>query len=377
LLWLRKNRPEIFGKTKHVLLTNDYINYRLTGEYSVDTVQAIVAYHLYDPTNNRYIEEMSDFLEIDLNAVLPVPKAPYDVIGTVTKEAAEYTGLKAGTPVVCGTADGTVAMLETGITRVGEAADISGTAAMLFYTSDTMPADSHGLMVVPQLLPIPKVPCYLLGGVKTHGETMKWFTSVFGKSILEKMDTKKYNSYEAIDHLAALAPAGSGKLLYFPYLMGERNPLWAPELTGMFVGMSSNTKMRHFVRALLEGTSFAVRESTELAKQSGAKIARFYASGGCAKSDLWLKIKASMLKTSILVSSGNGGAPQGDAVLAGYGAGLFDNFEDSIQRFHKVTKTVEPNEEWMRIYDELYEVFISMRQNLRDDFKKLQQISDS
>jgi xylulokinase len=312
------------------------------------------------------MNDVSDFIGLDLNSILPKPVAPYDVIGKVTEKAAEITGLDVGIPVVCGSADSLMGNLETGITGAGEAADVSGTAALLFFATGKKPENSHGLLVTPQCFPLENAPYILEGNVNSMGAAMKWFVGVFGKTIMEKTKSND-NLFASTGILAETAPAGSGNLLFFPHLTGERAPVWNPDLTGMFIGINPNTDIQHFSRALMEGTSFMVRNVTEIARSAGAEADKFYASGGCANSDIWLKIKASVLKAPLHVSLGNGGAPQGNAVVAGFGVGLFNDFEAAVKRFHKITKVVEPVNEWIPIYDEMYCYFLQMRQHLAAD----------
>ncbi len=373
LLWFKNHEPELYAKTRHVLLTNGYINYKLTGEYSIDTVQAKVVSHLYDTENQCWDRKIADFLKIDLEQILPAPKDPCQIIGTVTREASNLTGVKAGTPVVCGTADGGAAPLETGIVRQGDAADVTGTSTLLFYAFDKPAAPANPLMHVTQPFDLPNAPYLLQGSVNTSGASLKWYANLFKDSVCKATGLEQ-NVYCAIDQLAEQAAPGCNGLLYFPYLAGERAPLWSSELRGMFIGLTTKTNHAELVRAILEGTAFAMRETTDYARSAGCRVERFFASGGGAKSDIWTQIKASMLNLPISVSLESGGAPQGDALIAGYGVGLYKNFEEAVKQFKKIDKIIEPVAQWSKLYDEMYDSFLEIRQTLLQPQKKLNSV---
>ena len=134
ILWYKKHEPELFRKTAYFLQASSYINYKLTGVMSTDIDQAIRTQCL-DVKSMSWSKEIGDVIGVDLDRMLPEPQLVHEIIGEVTKEAAEETGLVPGIPVIAGCSDAMAAMYATGITKLGEAGESSGTTSLVFVGS--------------------------------------------------------------------------------------------------------------------------------------------------------------------------------------------------------------------------------------------------
>ena len=177
-----------------------------------------------------------------------------------------------------------------------------------------------------------------------------------------------------MDLKASKAEVGAGNLLFLPYMMGERSPIWDSCARGMFIGLTLNTTRKQIIRAILEGTSFALYHNFKEVTKLGLNVNELKAVGGGSCSDLWLKIKASMLNIPIAVPETSTGAPFGDAILAGAGVKLYQDIRNIIQESIKIKKVIIPDDRWHKRYAELFEVYLNVYKHIKKDLFKLANI---
>ena len=369
ILWFKKNEPELFGQTWRFLQASSYANFKLTGNMTMDVDQAIKSQCL-DINTMQWSKPIGDAIGIDLNDYLPQPQGVDTVIGYVTKEAAEETGLVSGIPVVCGASDAVASMYALGLSRPGEAGESSGTSSLLFccHTEGTDPF----LPVVAKPSSIAGVPYVFDAPISASGASLKFFLDVFGAE--EKKTAKKMgvNVYDYLNLKAMQAPAGSNGLFYYPYLLGERAPLWNNHAKGMFIGMTMSTTRQDLIRAVFEGTAYAIRHVMSVMKETGAPIDSFRVTGGGAKSRTWSMIKAAMLNVPVYVMDEKAGdVPFGDVLIAGHGVGLFPNLEETMAELVQPQEIIMPNAKWVKVYNERFPMFVDMYKHLDLDLFKL------
>ena len=375
LLWFKKHEPELFARTHRVLQANGYLNYMLTGVIAMDIDQGALCQCL-DLRTQTWSESLSKAMGMDLNAILPQPVSSDTIIGHVTQQAAKITGLKAGVPVVAGASDATASMYATGLSRIGEAGESSGTTSLLFV-GHTGPSATD-IPVVAKPCSIQGIPYFFNAPINTSGASLKWYLTNLGKAEQDYADAHGINVYDYLNQLALEAPAGSNGLLYFPYMLGERAPLWNSHATGMFIGLSLDTERKHIIRSIFEGTAFAVRHVLDTIKDAGARVDCLRITGGGSKSRTWCQIKASMLGVPVYtLDDKTGDVPFGDALIAGHAVGLYPDFAKSIQELIQIKDTIQPVEEWARVYDKLYPYYLSMYRDLDSDLKSLKETMDS
>jgi xylulokinase len=372
ILWFKNHQPELFQRTRHIVKANTYLNYKLTGRFALDEGQACMTL-CYDIVTRQWSDELADAIKVPLKELLPPVRAASEVLGEVTGEAARETGLPAGTPVMVSGVDSALALLEVGITRQGDAAEITGTSSNNFFASKRLPPKESPLLWFVPLVKTEAVPEMIFAPTNATGEALSWFRRVTGLTGTTGPDGRPV--YEYLEGLASSAAAGSGGLIFYPYLMGERAPLWDSNMRGMYIGANVATTQADMLRAVYEGTSFALKEICEEVKKTGVTIRRFRVAGGCAGSDVWLKIKASALNMPIEATTNSGGAPKGNAILAGYGVGIYKDFPATVERMVSFNKYVEPDPEWARRYEDLFPLFLRMRGHLKEDLDKLAEVS--
>ena len=369
ILWFKNNEPELFAKTHTILQASSYINFKLTGVFSCDMDQAVRTQCLNIHTL-KWEKQIGDAIGVNLDDILPQPSQPTDIIGHVTKEAAEATGLISGIPVVAGASDAMTSMYATGLSRMGDASESSGTTSLVFVGSERQSACN--IPVVTKPCAIKGVPYVFDAPINTSGAALKWYLESLGEIDREKAAALNKNVYNYINEVAEEVPAGSNGVMFFPYLLGERAPLWNSHARGMFIGMSLDTKHEDFTRSVFEGTAFALRHVAETIKLAGGKIESLRITGGGSKSRTWSKIKASMLRVPVLIlDERSGDVPFGDTLIAGNAVGVFPDLTKTINELITVKEVIEPVEEWADIYDKLYPFYIDLYEALDKDLLRL------
>lgn len=368
LYWYKRHEPENFRKTRWVLQANGYVNYCMTGEYCMDTSSALLTLCL-DVKTGTYAEELEKAVGIKFAEIFPAIYENAEIIGSVNEKAAEVMGLEKGIPVVAGTTDTIAALLSFGLSEPGEAAEITGTSTLTFFTHGKPLSDPGRLML--KKSPLENIPTILNAPINATGASVKWYLENIG--INQEEACTSNSIYEVFTENAKKAKPGSGGLIYFPYMMGERGPLWNSHAKGMLLGMTLDTTYREIARSILEGTAYALRHVRDEAKILGAEVRSIRASGGGAQNELWLEIKASVLNIPVLVPDEKcGNAILGDALLAGKAAGIYDSIGKVSKEIVGIRKVIEPNVQWVDVYEELYPYYRKMYEHLDEDLQQLE-----
>jgi len=367
ILWLRENEPENYEKVRKVLLPKDYIRYRLTGEYASEVSDASGTL-LFDVKNRRWSKEMLSLLEIPEDWMPRVYESP-EITGKVLQSVAEEIGLVPGIPVVGGGGDQAAQAVGTGIVRNGIVSVTLGTSGVVFAHLESPQREKEGKLhtfchAVPGKW-------HTMGVMLSAGGSFRWFRDAFGDTEISLSKWTGKDPYEFLTLEAGKVARGSEGLIFLPYLTGERTPYPDPLARGVFVGISLRHTKPYFVRSLLEGVSFGLRDSLELIKGLGIEIKEIRASGGGARSPLWRQILADIFGTPIVTINVTEGAAYGAALLAGVGVGIFDSVESACDTTIKVVTREEPNEKNLKAYEELYGLYKELYPIMKDYFRKL------
>jgi xylulokinase len=329
LVWLRRHEPETWSRIRHVLLPKDYVRFRLTGERLIDMADASGTL-LLDVAERRWSDEVCAALEI------PREWLP---------EAFEST-------VVGSAGDQAAGALGVGVDRPGPLSVVLGTSGVVFS-------------VLPGYAPEPEarfhVFCHAvpdtwhaMGVMLSAAGSLSWFRDVAGVSVA------------ALDAEAASWGPGAEGLLFAPYLQGERTPHVDPDVRGAFVGLSLRHNRGALARAVLEGVAYGLRDSLELLRSLGCDVAVGRASGGGSRSDLWLKIVASVCGIPLERVASEAGAAFGAALLAGVREGVFADPGEAVERCVRPGERIDPDPQWATVYEQGYERFKTLYPRLRD-----------
>ena len=370
LLWFKRNEPEIFAKTHSILQANGWLNYKLTGAFTID-IDTASRTQCMNFKKLEWSRDIGEALEIDLNKVLPKPVLCTEIIGHVTEEAAKETGLKAGIPVIGGCSDAMASMYATGMSKLGDAGESSGTTSLVFASANKRSATNAPVVTRPTGLD--EMPFVYDGPIGSSGASIKWYLENFGVADEENAKKAGMSMYDFMNKQALEAEPGAGGLLFFPYLVaGERAPLWNSHARGMFIGLTIETKRQDIARSVFEGTAFALRHVMDVVKKSGGQANVIRITGGGAKSRTWNMIKASMLHMPVYVmDEKSGDVPVCDVLLVGHAVGVLPDLSKAIEKMIKVKEIIEPIPEWEAVYDELYPYYLDMYEHLDKDLEKM------
>lgn len=340
ILWTRQREPDVYARIRHILLPKDYLRYRLTGEYAMDKADGSGTL-LFDLARRDWSAELLAALEIPPEWLPPTFEGP-QVTGTLSAEAAAATGLRAGTPVVAGGGDQAAQAVGVGAVTPGALALTLGTSGVLFATTDTPVIEPEGRLhafchAVPDKW-------HLMGVMLSAAGSFQWLHDTLAPDA----------SFDALVAEAATAPAGSGGLLFLPYLTGERTPYPDPLARGGWIGLTARHTRAHMIRATLEGVAFGMRDILALMRDAGLAVpSRARLSGGGARSALWRDILASVLRIDLDLPAVTEGAAYGAALLAGVGAGVWADVAEATSTLATVGHTT-PVATDVSVYDELY-----------------------
>jgi len=315
--WLARRHPDAFARTRWLLGCPDYLVARLSGRPVLQ---------LGWPAAELEAGEIDP-------ALVPPEAFPGEVVGHVTRAAAEATGVPIGTPVVAGFVDGIMGVLGSGVRRQGEACMNSGTSGTFSVVS-------------PEGVGYPVLGMWVLGAAtNTSGKALDWFANGIAPAGM---------SYEDLLQEAADVPAGASGLLFLPHLAGERAPVRDPHSRGAWVGLTLEHDRRFLLRSLLEGVAFSFRSVQDMLAEEAGDIGEVRCVGGQAHSDLWNQIKADVLKRPVLVPEVVEAAVVGAGILAAVGLGAYATRDEAVAAMVRVVHRFEPDARRAALYDELY-----------------------
>lgn len=332
LVWVRDHEPETWARIAHVLLPKDYVRLHLTGEHALDRADGSGT-GLFDLAARDWSPEVLDELRIP-PAWLPATFEGPAATGGVTEAAAAATGLRAGTPVVAGGGDQSANAVGVGVVAPGTVALSLGTSGVVFAATSAPLFDPEGrIHAFCHALP---GRWHLMSVMLSAAGSLRWLRDTLAPGM----------AYGDLVRTAEAVPPGSEGLVFLPYLSGERSPHKDPYARGAFVGLTLAHDRRHFVRAVLEGVAFGLRDGLDLMVAAGMPAAaRVRASGGGLASTLWRQILADVLDAGIETAGTTEGAAYGAALLATPTAGWFKSADAAVAALVHASPVASPGPE--------------------------------
>ncbi|MBP3627732.1 MAG: xylulokinase [Clostridia bacterium] len=370
ILWVRKNEPENYAKCAHIMLPKDYVGFMLTGNYATDVSDAS-GMQLLDIKNRCWSDEVLEKLDIDKKMLGTVYESP-EVAGCITEKSAELTGLKEGTIVVAGAGDNAAAAVGTGTVNDGDAFTTIGTSGVVYAHTKEMSVDMSG-RVHTFCCAVPNE-WHVMGVTQGAGLSLKWFKEEFCQDIIDKTKANGGNPYALMDDEAQKSGIGARRLLFLPYLMGERTPHLDPNARGAFIGLSAIHNRYDMIRAVMEGVSYSLKDCLSVLSEMGVKPKKMLACGGGAKSDLWRGMLADIYGMSISTIESSEGPALGVAILALVGAGVYSDVKTACAEIVKLKATKEYNTENNEKYSFVYNIYKTLYSHLKEDYKNLAQL---
>ncbi|MDO8682661.1 MAG: xylulokinase [Armatimonadota bacterium] len=364
IIWLRNNEPEVYAKVRKVLLPKDYIRFRLTGEFATEVSDASGT-SLFDVRNRKWADEILDAIGIPRDWMPRSYESP-EVSGRITEEAAGLTGLKAGMHVVGGGGDQAAGAVGNGIVESGIISSTVGTSGVVFAFADEPVIDPQ-LRVHTFCHAVPDK-WHVMGVMLSAGGSLRWYRDTFAEC--ESLVSKSIGGevYDILSQQADQVAPGCEGLIFLPYLTGERTPYPDPNARGAFFGITLRHDKPHFVRAVLEGVAYGLRDSFSILDEMKVPIRQVRASGGGARSAVWRQIQADVTGREHVMINVDEGPAFGVALLAGVGTDIYGSVEEACRATIKVVLTTNPDKAANTIYSKYYGVYRNLYQSLKGDF---------
>ena len=330
ILWLKRNRPDIWAKTARIVTSTTFLTFRLTGRYVIDHYTAANFSPLYDVGALDWTEALAD--DIAPRDMLPELMWSDEIAGEVSAKAAAETGLAEGTPITCGTIDAAAEAVSVGTRHAGDMMMMYGSTIFIIQVTDR-PVRGPRLWYAPWLTPGTHAS---MAGLATSGTLTHWFRDQFARELTRD---------EAFPVLAAEAAAslpGAKGLLFLPYFSGERTPIHDPQAKGAFFGLNLTHTRGDMYRAVLEGIANGTAHVIETCREIDAAPNRVLAVGGGTKNEIWLQATSDIGGVPQVVAEKTIGASYGDAFLAACAVGLAE--PEDIDQWNPAMREVMPVE---------------------------------
>jgi len=366
VLWLRNHEPKNFDKTVKVLLPKDDIRRRLTGEFATEVSDAS-GMLLLDVARRTWSKPLLAKLELDPELFAPVYESE-QVTGKLTAESAKLLGLTTNCLVVGGAGDCAAGAVGTGVVQSGILSSSIGTSGVMFVHSDQVEIDPEGRLHT--FCHAVHGKWHMMGVSLTAGGSLQWFA----EQLCSELARGKGDVYETLNREAQAIPAGSEGLFFLPYLAGERTPHADPDARGCFIGLTLKHTRGHLARAIMEGVTYALRDSLAIIEQMGVPVRQIRATGGGAKSPLWRQLQADLFGKKVVTINAEQGPAFGVALLAAVGSGAYRNIQEACAATIKVVSETSVNSKAQRLYHSAFPIYQDLYQSLRDDFQKISRL---
>jgi len=354
MMWIRDHEPEVYRAAASFLHCNGYLVQRLTGEFGMDVSEAGLSL-LCDLGSGDWSEELVRACGLDRRKLPPVLHCT-EVAGKVTKAAATETGLALGTPVVAGAMDNVAATLGLGLRNDGDAYISAGTATNVGVMLDRPVLDGTGLVYHSGI----EGRWLQNGGADYGGAGLLWF-----RNILENTDLK------TLGELGSAIACGEHPLVFLPYMVGQRAPLWNDRTSGVLLGVRPGTERRHLARAFMESVALGARHAFEAL--CGRRPERAALTGGITHNAAWTQLFADATGMRLSVGGQAEVTTLGAAILAGVGVGLFRDPGQALALLPPASERI-PAGSSARYYDELFGVFASAYGGLKESLEALDRL---
>ena len=356
ILWVREHEPDIWSRTRAVLLPKDYVRYRMTGGFATDVADASGTL-LFDVVNRRWSGAMLESFGVMVELLPKVFESP-EITGWVSKDGAIATGLCEGTPVAAGGGDQSAGALAMGVVRPGEVSATIGTSGVAFAATSRPVLEPEGRIhtfchAVPGRW-------HVMGVTQGAGLSLRWFREQFGAG-----KNGRVQSYDELAAEAATVPAGADGLLWTPYLMGERTPHLDPHARGALVGLTARHTRAHVIRAILEGVAFSLRDTLAIFRGLNLPVKSIRLGGGGARSPVWQQVQADIYGMPVDLAGVDEGPAYGAGLLAGVGTDVWRSLDAACEKAVQVAKRIEPVARTVELMNQRYEEYRKIYPALR------------
>ncbi len=365
LAWLKDNRLELLKGAQWCVQTKDFIGAKLTGVWGVTDYSDASLTGCFDMSESCWSPELIEAAGFS-EAILPEVRSSADLLGRITRDAANETGLPEGTPVVVGGGDGACATAGAGAFCDGDAYHYLGGSSWVAVVTQGFKPDMTRRVSSFCTLEAGKFVLY--GTVQSAGSSLDWFLKAIGIG----RDISAEATFEQLENLASEAPPGSNGLLFLPYLMGERSPIWDADARGVFFGLSASHGRADMARAVYEGVSYALASNLSALTEAAGAIGKISALGGGMRSELWRKMLASIYGTPLqLMGRLSEATSCGAAMAAALGIGIYTSYDAACSNFAPIAEMILPEEAISEFYSHQLAFYNAMYPKMSGLFTEL------
>lgn len=370
ILWMMQNEPKLFEKSICVLNPKDFIRLRLTGELATDVSDASGT-GLFDVRNRKWCFQLIDKIGIPRD-ILPIAYESEEISGTILDSISKELDLPRALPVVGGGGDAIVQSIGTGVTTQGIFNTTIGTGGIVATSLDHFFENSNGNLQI--FCNCIRNKWHAMGVMLSAGGALKWFKEIFCYTETEIAGLCGKKVYKILDDEASNIAPGAEGLFFLPFLLGQRCPYSDSFSKAVFIGMTPRHNKGHFIRSLMEGVVFSLKDMSDLILKTGVGIEQIRASGGGSSSKLWCQIQSDVFNTEVVTMQGaeDGGA-LGAAMIAGSGIGLWDNLIEASSLLKINTRNHPSHENFLR-YKKSISIYKEIYPSLKTVFEKIDKI---
>ncbi|MCT2595940.1 xylulokinase [Staphylococcus warneri] len=356
MLWVQQQEPEIWKNVDYFMLPKDYLRFRLTGNIHMEYSDAASTL-LLSPKTNQWTKDLGDTFEI--GDIYPPLVDSHAFTGNVLPTIAEELGLNEDVATFAGGGDNACGAIGAGVIHDKETLCSIGTSGVILNVEHQSVTEYDNNLhffnhAIPQTY-------YAMGVTLAAGYSFNWLKHTFFEE----------ESFDQLIQLASQSTIGANGLLFAPYLAGERTPHGDATIRGSFIGISGQHTKADFVRAVIEGIMYSLYDSIQLIRQAGNEINTVISIGGGAKSDFWLQLQADVFNTSVKKLKHEEGPSMGAAIIAAYGLGWYQTFEECVNDFIQVENVFKPNTDKHQQYEYYHNIYKDMYKHTKDMTAKL------
>ena len=364
MMWLGKHEPEVLRQTRHILFVKDYVRYLLTGHAATDRIEAQGTL-FFDMRAMTWSDELAALAGLRRDA-LPELIEPTDTVGHLTAQAAADTGLSPDTLVICGTSDSAAEDYGAGAVEPGDCIVKLATAGNV----NVMTAEPHPSPVTLTYSHVIPGMWYTVSATNAAALCQRWFRDAVCDREIAEAEKEGVSAFALMNQLAEKSAPGANGVVFHPYLQGERSPYWDPALRASFTGVSISSGKGDFIRALLEGVAYSLRDCYGAIEAMGLPVRRLFLIGGGAKGKLWSEIVGNVFDLPLQVPV-PGDASFGTALLAATGAGFFPDSREAVRRCLHIDREVRPDAALAGFYRRKFAEYREIHDALAPIYRKI------
>ena len=328
---------------------------------------------LLDVGKRCWSDEVLEKLDIDKAMLGKVYESP-DITGYITEGIATLTGLKVGTPVVGGAGDNAAAAIGTGTVANGSAFTTIGTSGVVYAHTKEMAIDPEG-RVHTFCCAVPGE-WHVMGVTQGAGLSLRWFRDEFCADIVKEAAEQGIDAYDIMNQMAEESGVSARRLLFLPYLMGERTPHLDPDARGAFIGLSAIHQRGDMIRAVMEGVTYSLKDCLSVLGEMGVQPDSMLACGGGARSELWRQMMADVYGMDVSTVDSKEGPALGVAILAMVGTGLYGSVQEACEKVITMNHTTKMNGTNAEKYAMVYDLYKGLYHHLKNDYKEMAKFAD-